>query len=158
MTLPHKNGKDPFAPPEPTKIQLRFLDELPKIYKKREEAMIENIRKTLVTDEKVNEVFEKIVNNINHSFKEKLDLLRQLAKDIKRKEDKEFAKKVIMERVVEIKKITDEMEEQNELISHDINMFAFESNKEQIESKKQNYKLQHLLEKIEQDSGKKTWT
>lgn len=50
------------------------------------------------------------------------------------------------------------MEEQNELISQDINMFAFESNKDTIESKKQNYKLQNLLEKIEQESGVKTWT
>jgi hypothetical protein len=46
-----------------------------------------------------------------------------------------------MERVEEIKKITSEMEEQNELISTDINMFAFESNKDAIEGKKQNYKL-----------------
>lgn len=63
------------------------MDELPKIYKKREEAMIEKIRKTLVTDDTVNEVFESIVNNANNSFKDKLEALRQLAKDIKRKED-----------------------------------------------------------------------
>jgi hypothetical protein len=86
-------------------------------------------------------VFEQIVNNVNHSFKEKIEALRQLAKDIKRKEDQEFAKKIIMERVSEIQKITDEMEQQNELISRDIDMFAFESNKDQIEGKKQNYKL-----------------
>jgi hypothetical protein len=40
LTLPHYfRGEG-----EPTKVQLRFLDELPKIYKKREEAMIEKIR------------------------------------------------------------------------------------------------------------------
>jgi F0F1-type ATP synthase alpha subunit len=72
LTLPHNH----FTQPEPTKVHLRFLDELPKIYKKREEEMIEKIKKTLVTDEHVNEMFESIVNNANHSFKEKIEALR----------------------------------------------------------------------------------
>lgn len=39
-------------------VSARFLDELPTIYKKKEQAMIDHLRKTIASDEEIHDKFE----------------------------------------------------------------------------------------------------
>ena len=65
-------------------MRTKFLDELPKVYKKREEEMLEQIRKAIATDEAVSEQFDAIVLNAKNTFNQKLEALKELHAHIKR--------------------------------------------------------------------------
>jgi hypothetical protein len=52
----------------PTVVNARFLDELPRLYKKKEEKLIKIIRKAIQEDNEVLEQFDIIVNNPKFNF------------------------------------------------------------------------------------------
>ena len=68
MSNSHQNRFN-FNQIQEKKVSAKFLDELPKYLKKKEEAMIEQIRKKLSTgDEQFDEQFDMIVNNSKNTF------------------------------------------------------------------------------------------
>jgi hypothetical protein len=84
---------------EPFRVSVRFLDDMPYIYKRKEEVMITHLRKAISTDERTNERFETIVNNIKFSFQQKIEALKELHKEVQNKEEKNMATQLIFEKV-----------------------------------------------------------
>lgn len=60
-------------------VTARFLDEMPRLYKEKEEALIKEIRDKISLDEESSLHFDAIVRNTKQSFREKLDALRELS-------------------------------------------------------------------------------
>lgn len=137
LTLPHNQPsldikKEPstrtltgsfhtLSPGEPTfKVSAKFLDELPAIYKKKEEAMIEQLKKSIATDPEIQEQFEAIVNNTKLSFAQKVEALKELHGVVKNKNDANFARQIIIDKVGELKRMAQSIEDTNDVMAQDI--------------------------------------
>jgi len=110
----------------------RFLDDLPRLYREKEEQLIKEMRDKISLDEESSLQFDAIVRNTKQTFKEKLDALRELSLQVKSKDAAEYARRYVVEKLTEIRDITDRMEKTNENLTQDLQMFTFESNQELI--------------------------
>ena len=106
---------------------MRFLDELPRLYREKEEALIKEIRDKIAVDEEVSHRFDMIVNT-KQSFKEKLEALKELSLSIKSKDAQEYTRKYVVERLGELKVIADQIDLSNAALNQELQMFTFESN------------------------------
>ena len=90
------------------------------------------MRDKISLDEESSLQFDAIVRNTKQTFKEKLDALRELSLQVKSKDAAEYARRYVVEKLTEIRDITDRMEKTNENLTQDLQMFTFESNQELI--------------------------
>lgn len=78
---------------------------------------------------------------------------------MKIKQEKDHAAQMIQEKCARLNKMADEIEENNEELADDIDLFQFESNKDQLQARKQNHgRVQSILERMEMQTNAKVWS
>ena len=121
--------------------------------------MIELLRSKISKDKECQDQFDYIVNNSKNSFSQKVDALRELTVNIKKKEENDYATQLVLSKVNEIKRMTQEFEQNNEDLAVGIEQFIQESQLESLPAdRKATHKLFNILEKVKEESDAKAFT
>eukprot|EP00347_Sterkiella_histriomuscorum_P013592 403364126 len=138
-------------------MKTHFIDNIPKIIKKKEKHLIDSLRKKILEDQSSYKQFEGVIKD-NGSFTQKMEALKHLNQEFEMQEFKKQMVEQTTQKIQQINTLGIKIEEINHDMEQSIAIFMADSEQTSIENKQPGNKIQNMLESWEAEIKNKCWS
>ncbi|CDW83144.1 UNKNOWN [Stylonychia lemnae] len=156
LSLPNQDQLDQLDK-KPFQVKTYYIDNIPKIIKRKEKEFLDNLKKKIMEDEKSYKQYDLVVKEYG-SFTSKMDALKNLNGEFQKQD---FLKKNLEEtysKINQIKALNNKIEETNLELGNNLDTFLADSEREVLKTRRPGDKLHNMLEQWEREVKDQCWS